>query len=157
VSLWSPAELLALRPLCVCGGATHPIDSIVVHHTGDARCTLEGMHRDHAGRGWGGIGYHYCITGGGMVQRGRPIWARGCHCSENNAGRIGVAFIADCSEKPPSQAQVGSFLYLLESIFRLYGTLEIWPHYAVPRSSTLCPGRLCVEALSAAGVPWHTK
>lgn len=149
---WTPAELAPLRPLCT---ATYPPSSIVIHHTGGGTAeTPQGIHTYHKQIGYGGCGYHYLIDRAGDIWRGRPVWARGAHCRSNNAGRIGIAFMGDYSSAPPPDIMLRHALSLIEDIQRVYGRLEILPHYAVPRSSTTCPGRACMQALAATGIRW---
>lgn len=150
--VWTPAQLSGLVPLCT---AQYPPSSIVVHHTaGGAQETPQGIHDYHASIGYGGIGYHFVIDHAGDVWRGRPVWAKGAHCRQNNAGRIGVALMGDFNDAPPPPEMIRGLLRILEDIQQVYGRLDLLPHYAVPRSSTTCPGRACMQALAATGIRW---
>lgn len=150
--VWTPEQIAGLRPLCT---ATYPPSSIVIHHTGGGTAeTPQGIHTYHKQIGYGGCGYHYLIDRAGDVWRGRPVWARGAHCRNNNGGRIGVALLGDYSEKPPSGEMIRGLLTIIDDIQHVYGRLAILQHRAVPGSSTDCPGAACAAALEAAGIRW---
>lgn len=138
------------------------VNSIVIHHTDTDGGTAEGLHeaaKTRDGMDGKGLGYHFLIGDGrgepdGAVLRGRPIWAMGCHCRQNNTGRIGIALIGKLDEKPPTPQQVKSLLALLASLRVVYGALPLYPHRTVPRSNTVCPGAACEAALSREGIVW---
>lgn len=156
--VWTPDQLAGLtRPLC---SPQYPASSIVIHHTGGGLSeTPQGVHNYHAkpvnqgGAGYGGCGYHYLIDRNGDAWRGRPVWARGAHCRNNNAGRIGIALLGDYDAAPPSGEMIRGLLVLIEDIQHVYGRLPILAHRDVPGSSTDCPGAACIEALSH-GITW---
>lgn len=157
--VWTPAQLAGLiRPLCT---PRYPASSIVIHHTGGGLSeTPQGVHDYHArptsqgGAGYGGCGYHFMVDRNGDVWRGRPVWARGAHCRNNNGGRIGVALLGDYSDKPPSGEMIRGLLTVIDDIQHVYGRLAILQHRDVPGSSTDCPGAACVAALEQTGIVW---
>lgn len=157
---WTPQEIAALRPLCT---ATYPPSSIVIHHTcpsdapGPSKTeTPQGIHAHHLSSGYGGVGYHFLIDPAGDVWRGRPVWARGAHCRNNNAGRIGIALMGNYAEVTPAAAMIRSLINLIDDVQRVYGRLDLLPHYSVPGSNTVCPGAACMTALAATGIRWAT-
>ena len=157
--IWTPAELAGLtRPLCT---PQYPASSIVVHHTGGgSQETPQGIHDYHArptsqgGAGYGGCGYHYLIDRNGDVWRGRPVWARGAHCRQNNAGRIGIALMGDYSADRPPRDMVTGLYHLIEALREVYGPLPMLAHRDVPGSSTDCPGEATVQYLPTVGMQW---
>jgi hypothetical protein len=52
----------------------------------------KGFHAEHARKGWGGIGYHYCISRGGVIIGLRPTLLKGAHVGRWNTGNIGILF-----------------------------------------------------------------
>jgi N-acetylmuramoyl-L-alanine amidase len=149
---WTPGEIAPLRPLCT---ATYPPSSIVIHHTGGGTAeTPQGIHTYHKQIGYGGCGYHYLIDREGLVWRGRPVWARGAHCRNNNAGRIGIALMGNYDATPPPADMLRALLRLIDDIQHVYGRLDILKHKDVPGSNTDCPGAACVAALDATGIMW---
>lgn len=151
--LWTDAELAAMRLL---GRVT----DIVIHHTaGGSGETVDGIHEYHRSLGWGGIGYHYAIEPGGLLWQGRPVWARGAHCRNGNAGRIGIALLGNYetgADEPPLP-QVIATRKLLHALQTVYGNLPILPHYSVPGSNTTCPGAGTIRALEREGIAWTRK
>jgi N-acetylmuramoyl-L-alanine amidase len=68
------------------------IDHIVIHHTASPPTTTVDQIRSwHLARGFADIGYHFIITGDGMMHVGRPIDKSGAHVQGNNRHTIGIA------------------------------------------------------------------
>jgi hypothetical protein len=57
-----------------------------------ARSLCRSYHRSHAAKGWGGIGYHFCVTRGGLILCLRPTYLKGAHVGGHNSNNIGVMF-----------------------------------------------------------------
>lgn len=51
------------------------------------------IHRWHKERKWDGIGYHYVITVGGILEHGRPDYWMGSHAMGHNKDSIGICMI----------------------------------------------------------------
>lgn len=79
-------------------GALGPIQRTIGHYTAGPRDTSDAhalalwrdYHRDHAAKGWGGIGYHYGITSAGTIVPLRPIASKGAHTAKKNTGSVGI-------------------------------------------------------------------
>lgn len=93
---------------------------VTVHHTAGPRdrdyshalILCRQYHRDHAAKGWGGIGYHYCITRSGTIICLRPTHLKGAHVGGHNSNNVGVMFHGTTGDRPTA-AQVRSFKWLL--------------------------------------------
>ena len=69
-------------------------------------------HAMHAGQGWGGMGYHFCITRKGTILGLRPTVLKGAHTGGWNTGNVGVMFHGTTGDKP-TRAQARSYRWLL--------------------------------------------
>jgi N-acetylmuramoyl-L-alanine amidase len=65
-----------------------PID----RNLSQAKMLVRAYHRAHAAKGWGGIGYHFCVTRGGVILCLRPLTLKGAHVGGFNTGNVGVMF-----------------------------------------------------------------
>lgn len=65
-----------------------PVDRSLEH----AIELVRSYHRDHAAKGWGGIGYHFAFTRGGVILCLRPTILKGAHVGGWNTGNIGSLF-----------------------------------------------------------------
>jgi hypothetical protein len=108
------------------------IKLIAVHHTaaavgGDARSGAErvrAIYEYHAkSRGWGDVGYHYLIDEDGKIYEGRSGGRRvvAGHAYCNNIGTLGVALLGNFEVEKPSQAQMKSLQWLLDTLTREEG------------------------------------
>lgn len=52
--------------------------------------TAEDIHGWHLARGWDGVGYHFVIRPGGLIERGRPTYWKGSHVRGHNHESIGI-------------------------------------------------------------------
>lgn len=77
------------------------IDLIIVHCSA-TRPSLDvravDLDRWHRARGWRGLGYHYVITRGGLVEPGRPEFQIGAHTQGFNSRSIGVCLVGGVAE-----------------------------------------------------------
>lgn len=160
---WQPADCARLVPISG-SNPVRPVDSIVVHHTGGGpQETPQGIHEYHlrpeaaGGAGFGGCGYHFLIERTGTIWRGRPLWARGAHARNQNSGRIGIALLGDYAEESPGYQMTLQARRLIEILQELYGPLKLYPHYAMPDSTTDCPGPALVRQFAALGIRWEAK
>lgn len=104
---------------------------IVVHHTaeeitGDPRTPVERMralYQYHAvSKGWGDIGYHYVIDENGQIYQGKSggEYVVGGHAYCNNIGTIGIALMGNFDIEKPTQSQVKSLQWLLDTVAKEY-------------------------------------
>lgn len=71
------------------------INYIVVHCSAtreDRPYGVEALRKDHLGRGFRGIGYHYYIGRDGTVTNTRPLALAGAHVKGYNAHSIGICY-----------------------------------------------------------------
>lgn len=130
--------------------------SIVIHHTGTSRGSVESIHQTHLkrkdsnGNPWLGIGYHFVVGNGDGMPDGRvePTfrWRQqlhGAHAGDRdyNEHGIGVALVGNFEQEPPTPAQ-------LAAVKRLVGVLKTG--YSIKSENvighgdikaTACPGR----------------
>ncbi len=154
---------------------------IVIHHTAGFDVPALTIDRYHAERGFGikiaspkplveeyvkrgfkrvsdgvivSIGYHYLIRADGSVEKGRPDFVRGAHCTAQsmNFQSIGVALTGnfDSKDNPsgkkghiaPTAGQIEALkklvFYLME-IYQIPGE-NVIGHKQVKNASTSCPG-----------------
>jgi hypothetical protein len=71
-------------------------------------------HRDHAVKGWGGIGYHFCITRNGTILCLRPLSLKGAHVGGWNSHNVGVMFHGTTGNKP-TRKQARAYRWLLSN------------------------------------------
>lgn len=103
-------------------GAEH---FLTLHHTaGPKDDSLEEAirldrqyHRDHASKGWGGIGYHFnlvrhLVNGRGVIICLRPTSLKGAHVGGHNSRNVGVMCHGTTGDRP-TQTQVDLFRWLL--------------------------------------------
>lgn len=104
---------------------------IVIHHTadavtGDSRPGVERMRalfKYHAiSKGWGDIGYHYVIDEKGQIYQGRAggEYVIGGHAYCNNIGSIGIALMGNFETEQPTQSQMQSLQWLLDTVSKEY-------------------------------------
>lgn len=103
----------------------------VVHHTaqtvnGEKRTALErvrALYQYHTmSLGWGDIGYHYIIDESGQIYEGKEggRYVIGGHAYCNNIGTVGVALLGNFETEQPSQKQVQSLQWLLQTLGQEY-------------------------------------
>ena len=78
------------------------IDKIIVHcsatrpsHDIDAK-EVDSWHKK---RGWSGIGYHFFIKRGGLIEFGRPLEKQGAHTKGHNKSSIGICYAGGVEEE----------------------------------------------------------
>ena len=131
-------------------------ETLVVHHGGSARDRsdaealdiLRGYHQLHAGKEWGGIGYHFAVTTKGTLVRCRPVRLKGVHAPPNS-GRIGVVLCGSYGTRDdPSGAQIRTlrWLYKNGTTVGVPRGLRLVGHRDVV--STSCPGDKLYAALN---------
>jgi hypothetical protein len=85
-----------------------PIDTSDAH----AIQLCKQYHAYHASQGWGGIGYHFCITRNGTIIGLRPTYLKGTHVGGWNSNNLGVMFHGT-THNTPTRAQARSYRWLL--------------------------------------------
>lgn len=128
------------------------IDEIIIH------CSATPAGRDvrakdidawHRARGFDGIGYHFVITDGGALERGRHISKTGAHAKGRNRHSIGVCYsggLQPCGNGPqgPNAYQVRTLEVLCDVLLAMFpaaqiighrdtGALKDCPSFSVPR------------------------
>ena len=101
-------------------GSLGPERHVTGHHTAgptdesDAHAIRlnQSYHNAHAAKGWGGIGYHFCITRRGTILCLRPTNLKGAHVGGKNSNNIGVMFHGTTGDKP-TKRQARAFHWLL--------------------------------------------
>lgn len=101
-------------------GELGPEVDVTIHHAGGptdddlphAIRLDRAYHEAHARKGWGGAGYHFNITRGGVIICLRPTILKGAHVGDWNTGNIGILFHGTTGDRP-TQAQVVAFRWLL--------------------------------------------
>jgi N-acetylmuramoyl-L-alanine amidase CwlA len=128
------------------------ITRITVHHTAmvtgarsrsEVARTLRSIQRNHFGRGWADIGYHFVVDASGRTWQCRPIKYQGAHAGNHqlNRGNIGITVLGNYDEQALSALQKESLVTLLATLCREYGltTRQIATHLEL--KNTACPGR----------------
>jgi N-acetyl-anhydromuramyl-L-alanine amidase AmpD len=120
---------------------------IILHHSAVSRTKnpdqFNAIDQYHKSKGWGGIGYHYCINPAGTVRVGRLDNEAGAHCRESlmNYRSIGICIEGDFDIEQPTQAQVDQCKNLVGRLMKEYGikSENVSGHrkYATYKS---CPG-----------------
>ena len=131
-------------------------EGIVIHHSGSYAGNAREFDRWHRQLDWDGLGYHFVVDNGhggpdGRVEVGYR-WRQqltGAHCRESlgddnywNEHTIGICLVGNFEQHPPSTAQYGSLVELIQFLQARYGiaTNKIIGHNDV--KPTACPGRL---------------
>lgn len=123
-------------------------DKIIVHHTASSRdrTTIAEINKWHKDRGFTKsetdlyVGYHYVITGNGVVENTRRWYEVGCHTIGENTTSIGIALTGNFDIELPSFAQEIALGRLLCTLMSKHGIpiISIYPHRKF--SDTHCPG-----------------
>ena len=118
------------------------IDKIIVHcsatrpsHDIDAK----EIDRWHKKRGWSGIGYHFFIKRGGLIEIGRPIEKQGAHTKGLNKNSIGICYAGGVKEERGEDGkwdaddnrtseQIASLLTLLRLLKKIFPEATIHSH-----------------------------
>ena len=77
-----------------------------------AKQLIRSYHLAHRAKGWGGIGYHYCVTRKGTILCLRPTLLKGAHVGGHNTSNVGVVFHGTTGDRP-TRAQARAFRWLL--------------------------------------------
>ena len=127
--------------------------TIVLHHSATERGSAAMFDRDHRGRGWDELGYHFVIgngrgAGDGQIEVGTRWNAQkhGAHCKtpDNyfNEHGIGICLVGDFTRSRPTSRQLTALQQLLTF---LCSQCRIRPDRVVSHGAvtgrTACPGR----------------
>ena len=98
------------------------VDYLVIHCTAGSRdSTVEDVRRFHVEqRGWSDIGYHFLIDQHGEVHAGRPAWVAGAQAQGFNARSLGIAWIGNHDEYPPTPEAWTAMLRLCHALRAAY-------------------------------------
>jgi|TARA_R110000803_G_scaffold169965_7_gene233023 N-acetylmuramoyl-L-alanine amidase len=128
------------------------IDKIIVHcsatrpsHDIDAK----EIDRWHKKRGWSGIGYHFFIKRGGLIEIGRPIEKQGAHTKGLNKNSIGICYAGGVKEERGEDGkwdaddnrtseQIASLLTLLRLLKKIFPEATIHGHREFAAKSCPC-------------------
>jgi N-acetylmuramoyl-L-alanine amidase len=122
------------------------VNKIIVHCTATPEGrdvsvdTIRNWHIED--NGWSDIGYHWVITLGGEIEKGRHETKPGAHAKGHNANSIGVVYVGGCDKDmnpkdTRNDAQKESLRCLLEDLRERYPQAVIIGHRDV--SSKACP------------------
>lgn len=114
---------------------------IIIHHSASADVKASEIHRWHKNRGFSGIGYHYVIRKGGIIEEGRPLDTIGAHAgNEGNPDSIGICLTGNFEEYPPETKQINTLINLIKYLNNHYQKeLSVIGHKDV--NPTSCPGK----------------
>ncbi|XP_002022364.2 peptidoglycan-recognition protein SD [Drosophila persimilis] len=127
-----------------------PLARAVIAHTGGGGCSddqgcanlMRNLQQYQMTRQrFSDIGYHYLIGGNGRVYEGRSPSQRGAFAGANNEGSLGIAFMGNFDEQPPSDAALEAGKSLLEQAVgqgQLAESYQLLGHRQV--SATKSPG-----------------
>lgn len=73
---------------------------------------IQNYHQAHKAKGWGGLGYHFCITKKGNIILGRPLHLKGAHVGGHNSNNVGIVMHGTTGDKP-TFAQRRAYRWLL--------------------------------------------
>jgi len=81
-------------------GPLGEIYAVTVHHSAGPRAPTKARcqelnrlyQREHISKGWGDIGYHFCVDDLGRVYKLRPVQYKGTHVGDWNTGNVGIMF-----------------------------------------------------------------
>jgi N-acetylmuramoyl-L-alanine amidase len=129
------------------------VKNLIVHHSATARdtTTFSAVKRYHMSLGWGDIGYHYFITGDGIIWPGRPESVMGAHCitGSMNYKSLGICLTGNFMKEEPSEAQKVSLTRILDNLIARYGLSkkDVYGHREVKGAPTACPGDNLIKCL----------
>lgn len=69
-------------------------------------------HADHKAKGWGGIGYHACITRKGNIILLRPLILKGAHVGGWNSSNVGIVMHGTTGDRP-TRAQARAYRWYI--------------------------------------------
>lgn len=114
------------------------LNTIVIHHTATEGDTVLSLQEKEMANGLYDLPYHFVIAPDGTIYEGREIDVRGAHVESGNTGKIGVVWLGDFRNGPPTEAQYQSALKLSKWLDASYGIEDLGGHNEF--NATICPG-----------------
>lgn len=108
-----------------------PDDSSVEFDVNDIR-------RWHKRRGWSDCGYHWVITRGGLLQRGRDEILVGAHCRGENYRSVGVCLVGSETYEKTQMDRLIELFYSIKNDYKI--GVENWYCHNEFTTSKTCPG-----------------
>jgi N-acetyl-anhydromuramyl-L-alanine amidase AmpD len=72
-------------------------------------------------QGWPGIGYHYFITGEGVIQQTNELTTQATHAGQYDPVAIGVCFAGDFTSAVPTPVQIDAGAQLIAWLLTQFG------------------------------------
>lgn len=131
---------------------TKPVDAVAIHHTAtDVGTTVEAIAHYHTQADparnkeeWAGIGYSIVIAADGATYLTQRLDTQTNHVFAHNDHAIGVSFIGNFTEKPPTAAQISAgrraLAWLLDQLKLKPDAVKGHKDFAL--QTTACPGNL---------------
>jgi|TARA_R110001592_G_scaffold289106_1_gene558199 N-acetylmuramoyl-L-alanine amidase len=105
--------------------------------------------RWHKKRGWSGIGYHFFIKRGGLIEIGRSLEKQGAHTKGLNKNSIGICYAGGVKEERGADGkwdaednrtseQIASLLTLLRLLKKIFPEATIHGHREFAAKSCPC-------------------
>lgn len=137
-------------------GPLGEIQHVTVHHSAGQRAPTKAVcqrlnriyQNEHIAKGWGDIGYHFCVDDLGRFYRLRSTQWKGAHVGGWNTGNVGVMFHGNYDIHELTAAQRLAIEWLFKGGFyvltheREAGIVNTPSHHEWPgHASNACPGR----------------
>jgi hypothetical protein len=126
------------------------VTRIVIHHdaaspapgsAGRELQRLRSYNRLHAGKGWGGISYHFAIGATGRIYKCADIGLKTAHAPGSNTTGVALMLMGNFTGAPPPEAQLAAARWLVAELRGgLPQLVEVIPHRRSSGSRTACPG-----------------
>ncbi len=113
---WAPDKQFPTRPL-------NQIQRVVIHHTAIPPTVGAERIAQHRvdNQGWPGIGYHYFITGEGVIQQTNELTTQATHAGQYDPVAIGVCFAGDFTHTTPTPGQITAGAQLIAWLMGWFG------------------------------------
>jgi N-acetylmuramoyl-L-alanine amidase len=100
------------------------------------------IQRWHLERGWATVGYHFVISPGGRIFRGRPVDRLGAHVLGHNGGTVGIGLMGDFEHERPTPAALASLVHVRSRLVPDGAKARLLAHRDHRGHETsACPGR----------------
>src|SRR5688572_22456707 len=100
------------------------------------------IQRWHLDRGWATVGYHFVISPGGRIFRGRPVDRLGAHVLGHNGGTVGICLMGDFEHERPAPAALASLAHVRGRLVPDGAKAQLLAHSDHRGHETsACPGR----------------
>jgi N-acetyl-anhydromuramyl-L-alanine amidase AmpD len=117
---------------------------ITIHHTvtpsNNPLDRIASIDNYHKSLGWDEIGYHFLIGEDGSIWVGRSLDKDGAHVKNKKHHNIGIAFIGDLSNTPPSKKAIKAARALIQLLARCYHIPNTEIYFHKDLAATECPG-----------------